>query len=75
KIFGEDKDVCLIWHFLAYDNEIIIRKNKEELEKIKDELIKLIKEIENTTNFPPNPSKLCNWCEYKDICPYSKLVY
>jgi putative RecB family exonuclease len=75
KIFGEDKNVCLIWHFLAYDNEIVIRKNKEELERIKEELIELIKEIENTKNFPPNPSKLCNWCEYKDICPYSGLVY
>jgi len=73
KIFGEDKNVCLIWHFLAYNNEICIRKNKEELEKIKDQLIEIIREIESTESFPPNPSKLCNWCEYKDICPYSNI--
>ncbi len=29
---------------------------------------KVIKEIEKTNEFPANKSRLCDWCEYRDIC-------
>ena len=67
--FGKDKDICLIWHFLAHDFKVCIRKTDKELENLKQEIINLIKEIEETKEFPPNKSVLCNWCEYRDICP------
>ena len=66
--FGKDKNICLIWHFLAHDVKVCIRKTDEELESLKQEIINLIKEIEETKDFPPNKSALCNWCEYRDIC-------
>ena len=31
--------------------------------------IELIKEIESTKKFPANKSVLCDWCEYKSMCP------
>ncbi len=67
--FGKEKNVCLVWHYLAHDTKICIRKREEELEKLKREVQKLIEEIESTTNFPPIISKLCNWCEYRHMCP------
>ena len=66
--FGEDKNICLIWHYLNFDERICSRKTKEQLEKLKGEVLNLIGEIEETTTFPYNKSPLCNWCEYKPIC-------
>jgi len=69
QIYGLEKEVCLIWHYLAHDAKICIKKTQQELENLKHETIKLIKLIEDTTRFPPKVSKLCDWCEYKNICP------
>src|SRR3989339_532536 len=37
--------------------------------KLDEETLKLIKEIESTTKFPSKKSILCDWCEYKSMCP------
>jgi putative RecB family exonuclease len=70
--YGKDKNICLIWHFLAHDVKICIRKTEEELEQLKSDIIDLVKQIEETKDFPPNKSILCNWCQYQDICPEFK---
>lgn len=68
ELFG-DKNVLLIWHYLAHNQKIISQRTNEQLEKLKKEIIELIDKIESTTEFPPNKSILCNWCEYKSLCP------
>ncbi len=68
EIFGKDKNICMVWHFLAHDMKVCSRNTNEELENIKREIIELIDEIEETKNFPANKSRLCDWCEYRDIC-------
>ena len=67
--FGYDKEISLIWHYLAHNQKIFSRRTNEQLENLKKETLELIKQIESTTKFPTNKSVLCNWCEYKDICP------
>lgn len=67
--FGKDKSICLIWHYLAHDIKFCIRKTEEELKNLKQEIKALIEKIENTEDFQSNKSILCDWCEYKDICP------
>ena len=67
--FGKEKEVKLIWHYLAYNKRIESKRTNQQLENLKKETIELIKQIESTTEFPTNKSVLCNWCEYKDICP------
>jgi RecB family exonuclease len=67
--FGKDKQVKLIWHFLAHNQKIKSYRTNEQLEKLKKETMDLIRNIENTTVFPPTKSRLCDWCEYRDICP------
>lgn len=69
QIFGNDKEVKLIWHFLAYNKKIEIKKTDEEIEKVKEKTISAIKEIISAKEFPPKKSRLCDWCEFKDICP------
>jgi hypothetical protein len=36
---------------------------------LKKETLDLIKQIENETEFFSNKSVLCDWCEYKSMCP------
>lgn len=69
EIFGKEKEVSLIWHFLAHDIKVRSKKTNEELELLKKEIIELINTIESAKDFPPTKSVLCNWCLYKTICP------
>src|SRR3989339_570507 len=67
--FGNDKKVLLVWHYLAHNTKIISTRTNEQLKQLKQETLKLIKEIESTTKFPSKKSILCDWCEYKSMCP------
>jgi putative RecB family exonuclease len=75
EMFGKDKNVCMIWHFLAHDMKICLRKTNDELERLKKEIISIIDEIERTKDFPPSKSQLCYWCEYQNICPIWNKQY
>ena len=69
EIFGDDKKVILVWHYLSFNKRIHSRRTDEQLNQLKQETLDLIKEISTTIDFPPTKSPLCNWCEYKQICP------
>lgn len=69
ELFGDDKKICLIWHYLNFDKKICSRRTNEQLENLKKEILELINLIENEKEFPHNKSILCDWCEYKPICP------
>tara|TARA_Y100000031_G_C8166711_1_gene359719 strand:- start:647 stop:1123 length:477 start_codon:yes stop_codon:yes gene_type:complete len=68
EIFGEEKKVILIWHYLSFNQKLYSKRTDEQLKKLKQETLELIKKIELTTEFPPKKSVLCGWCEYKQIC-------
>jgi putative RecB family exonuclease len=68
QIYGYDKEVVLTWHYLNYNMQIYSKRTNEDLEKLRQETLKLIHEIEETVNFPTNKSILCDWCEYKNMC-------
>jgi len=67
--FGKDKKVRLIWHYLSFSKKLHSMRTDEQLDKLKEDTINLIKEIESTTEFEPTKSALCHWCEFKNICP------
>jgi len=69
ELFGEEKKVILVWHYLSFNKRLHSKRTDEQLKQLKEETIDLIKEIEGTTKFPPTKSQLCHWCEYKPICP------
>lgn len=67
-LYGIDKKVCLVWHYLAHNMKITSCRTDEQLDQLKDDTIDLIDKIESTENFPPTVSRLCDWCEYKSVC-------
>jgi len=73
KEFGNDKKICLIWHYLAHNIKICSYRTDEQLENLKREILESINEIESASEFPSNKSILCGWCEYKGVCPEFKV--
>jgi len=70
--FKDCKSVKLVWHMLAFDKDAISERTDEQLEKLQQEIIEKIKEIENATEFPRKQTALCNYCGYKEMCPSFK---
>ncbi len=62
-------NVDLIWHFLSFNKKMTSRRTTEQLQDLKNQIIELIKKIESTTKFEPNPGKICDWCEFRKYCP------
>ena len=67
--YPDAKSVKLVWYFLAFDKEMVSERNDEQLEELKKQIEIFIKEIESCNNFPTNISSLCDYCQYKPICP------
>ncbi|OIO41552.1 hypothetical protein AUJ62_02665 [Candidatus Pacearchaeota archaeon CG1_02_32_21] len=70
--FKDTKKVKLIWHFLQFNKEMVSERTPEQLVELKKSILSLIKEIEEEKEFAPTVSTLCNWCEFKSICPMWK---
>jgi len=73
--YKDAKEIKLIWHFLAFDRELSSSRNDQELETLKKETLELIKEIENCREFNYKVSKLCDWCEFRNLCPNFSHLY
>lgn len=64
--------IHLIWHYLAFDMELVSSRSPEAISELAWNTIRLIDEIESIQEFPPRESGLCGWCEYPDLCPIRK---
>ena len=42
---------------------------EEQLDELRRQTISLIDNIESQTEFAPRKTRLCDWCEYKEMCP------
>lgn len=69
ELFGHENEVCLVWHYLAHDKKICSRRTNQQLQELKHNTLEQIKKIESATEFPHNKGILCDWCEYKQMCP------
>jgi RecB family exonuclease len=67
--YHDARKILLIWHFLSADKEIVLTKTDEQLEKLRNDITGLIDEIESSKEFKPRKSELCDWCEFRSLCP------
>jgi putative RecB family exonuclease len=66
------KRVKLVWHYLAADKEITSLRTTEDLASLEAEIISVIHRVEAELAlgvWEPRTSALCDWCEYKPMCP------
>jgi putative RecB family exonuclease len=73
--FKDAKSVKLVWHMLAFNKEAVSERTNEQLKKLEEDTINLIKKIEKAEKekaFPTHVTALCNYCGYKSQCPSFK---
>ncbi|GBE20340.1 PD-(D/E)XK nuclease superfamily protein [archaeon BMS3Abin17] len=70
--FKDAKSVKLIWHMLAFNKDAVSERTDKQVEKLQDEVIERIREIESATEFPTNVTALCDYCGFRGECPSFK---
>ena len=66
------REVRLVWHFLAHGRTLVSVRTPGALERLKRETLAAIARVARATEaneFPANRSKLCDWCDYRPVCP------
>ncbi len=69
------KNIKLVWHYLAADRELVSTRSSTDLAMLEREVIELIQKIEAETKlgrWEVRVSRLCEWCEYRPVCPAYK---
>lgn len=70
--YRDAKKVVLLWHMLAFDKDVTSERNEIQLQKLMQEVVDTIKEMESCKEWPTKVSALCDYCVYKNICPSFK---
>lgn len=60
----------LTLYFLEADEKITTTRTDEDLLKVKEEIKESLENIKKG-DFTAKPGMICNWCDYKDICPFA----
>ena len=66
--------IILNWHFLNFNELLQSKRTTEQINNLKKELLSTINQIENAKEFKTCTSRLCDWCEYKSMCPEFKIT-
>jgi putative RecB family exonuclease len=61
--------VELVCHFLCSGEVFCRQQSRSELVEILDDAHRVIDDIESERMFRANVTPLCNWCEFREICP------
>jgi putative RecB family exonuclease len=67
--YGADQPVELVWHYVARGIERRSVRSPEQLEETRLGTIDLIDRVRAETEFAARKNPLCNWCEFRSLCP------
>ena len=71
-LWPEAKDIKLTLYYLKFGSKISTKRRPDEVESIKEEIIKTVENIQKEKDFPPKANSFCNYCEYAHLCPLMK---
>jgi putative RecB family exonuclease len=75
EMYPDARDVALVWHYVTFDTEVRSSRTSEQLEALRVDVLGKIRHIEAQSSFPAKTSSLCDWCEYKPLCPAWRHLY
>lgn len=69
EMYPDARQMSLVWHYVAFDHEVRSCRSPQQLEDLRAQVLESVRHIEAQTEFPTRTSSLCDWCDYKPICP------
>lgn len=69
KVYGPKQPMRLVWHYVAKGVTRVSQRTPEQLERLRATTMERIDEIQRESAYEPKPSRLCDWCEYRSLCP------
>lgn len=60
-------DISVTYYYLQKGEKFTQKKSADEIEKAKEKIIKIVKQI-NQNEFPPNVGPWCDFCPFRMIC-------
>jgi len=72
EVYGPKQPMRLVWHYVAKNITRTSERSAKQLEKLRHDTIDVIDRIQLETAYEPTKSRLCDWCEYKHLCPLFK---
>lgn len=63
------QSVRLKWHYVRHGKTMVSIRDDAARAKLRADAGALISAIKHDHVFEPKPSPLCDWCEYRDLCP------
>lgn len=70
EVYGQ-KVSLLSYYYLENGQKISFEAKDKEVEKLRLEVLTEITEIKKA-NFPPKPSELCKYCDFRSICEFKQ---
>lgn len=61
--------VRLKWHYVRHGKTLTSVRDAGARARLLDEVSRTVAAIKHDHEFKPNPGPLCDWCEYRDLCP------
>jgi len=55
--------------YIKYSKVYETKWTKTQLEEVEEKIINIMEKAQNDKQLLPKINKLCDWCEYKNICP------
>ncbi len=65
----DTREVRLKWHYVRHGKTLVSVRDDAARARLLSDAGALISEIKRDHAFVPKQSPLCDWCEYRDLCP------
>lgn len=63
------KDVRLKWHYVRHGKTLTSVRDAAARARLLEDVARTVAAVKHDHEFAPNPGPLCDWCEYRDLCP------
>ena len=63
------KDVRLKWHYVRHGKTLTSVRDAAARARLLEDVARTVSAIKHDHEFVPNAGPLCDWCEYRDLCP------
>ena len=61
--------VRLKWHYVRHGATLTSVRDEAARDRLLEDVSRTVAAIKHDHEFVPNPGPLCDWCEYRDLCP------